>query len=167
MSCTKNTCNYLGYTTHNMVKYVWVVVKSWHCVDNIHEYIFNTVCNIQYLNLNKNATICKPWLFPAVLLCNCAYSIFKLIWQSTITYSLARWISIHYRYMCIQYLTNIVNLIILIWNESDYAVGRTMEHDTRDCIGSNYLRIFPNSNALYRYFDNLTMLRLFWSDIIL
>ena len=108
MSCTKNTCNYLGYTTHNMVKYVWVVVKSWHCVDNIHEYIFNTVCNIQYLNLNKNATICKPWLFPAVLLCNCAYSIFKLIWQSTITYSLARWISIHYRYMCIQYLTNIV-----------------------------------------------------------
>ena len=108
MSCTKNTCNYLGYTTHNMVKYVWVVVKSWHCVDNIHEYIFNTICNIQYLNLNKNATICKPWLFPAVLLCNCAHSIFKLIWQSTITYSLARWISIHYRYMCIQYLTNIV-----------------------------------------------------------
>ena len=66
-----------------------------------------TVFDIQYLNLNKNATICKTWLFPAVLLCNCA-SRFKLIWQSTITHTLARWISIHYRYMCIQCLTNIL-----------------------------------------------------------
>jgi len=34
-------------------------------------------------------------------------------------------------------------------------LGEQWNNYTRDCIGSSYLRIFPNSNALYRYFDNL------------
>jgi len=42
-------------------------------------------------------------------------------------------------------------------------LGEQWNSYKRDCIGSGCMCIFLNSNALYRYFDNWTMLRLFLS----
>jgi len=49
-------------------------------------------------------------------------------------------------------------------------LGEQCNSYERICIGSgctNFVYIVLNSNALYGYFDNWTMLHLFLSDIIL
>ena len=46
-------------------------------------------------------------------------------------------------------------------------LGEQWNSYKRDYIGSSCMCIFLNSNALYMYFDNWTMFRLFLSDIIL